>query len=121
MLEDELLQVRDELLSGDLAILVLVQLRVQLVPNAVTRGLRRAKRNSKGALSDDEALEGLCQRDSEGTQRQRACKLGVGRTGPRAAGEVRWAAGEVRTSKMVFIGIDLPKDIFLQGLEQSLV
>ena len=32
-----------------------------------------------------------------------------------------WAEGEVRTSKMVFIGIDLPKDIFLQGLEQSLV
>jgi G3E family GTPase len=32
-----------------------------------------------------------------------------------------WAAGEARTSKMVFIGIDLPKDIFLQGLEQSLV
>ena len=32
-----------------------------------------------------------------------------------------WAAGEVKTSKMVFIGIDLPKDIFLQGLEQCLV
>jgi G3E family GTPase len=32
-----------------------------------------------------------------------------------------WEAGEPRTSKMVFIGIDLPKDIFLQGLEQSLV
>jgi len=32
-----------------------------------------------------------------------------------------WAQGEARTSKMVFIGIDLPKDIFLQGLEQSLV
>ena len=32
-----------------------------------------------------------------------------------------WAAGEVKMSKMVFIGIDLPKDIFLQGLEQSLV
>ena len=32
-----------------------------------------------------------------------------------------WAEGEVRNSKMVFIGIDLPKDIFLQGLEQSLV
>ena len=32
-----------------------------------------------------------------------------------------WAAGEARTSKMVFIGIDLPKDIFLQGLEQCLV
>jgi len=32
-----------------------------------------------------------------------------------------WAAGEARVSKMVFIGIDLPKDIFLQGLEQSLV
>ncbi len=32
-----------------------------------------------------------------------------------------WAEGEVRTSKMVFIGIDLPKDIFLQGLEQCLV
>lgn len=32
-----------------------------------------------------------------------------------------WAEGEARNSKMVFIGIDLPKDIFLQGLEQSLV
>ena len=32
-----------------------------------------------------------------------------------------WAPGEARTSKMVFIGIDLPKDILLQGLEQSLV
>jgi G3E family GTPase len=33
----------------------------------------------------------------------------------------QWAEGEQRTSKMVFIGIDLPKDIFLQGLEQCLV
>ena len=33
----------------------------------------------------------------------------------------QWAAGETRNSKMVFIGIDLPKDIFLQGLEQCLV
>jgi G3E family GTPase len=32
-----------------------------------------------------------------------------------------WAAGEAKTSKMVFIGIDLPKDIFTQGLEQCLV
>ena len=32
-----------------------------------------------------------------------------------------WTPGEVKTSKMVFIGIDLPKDIFLQGLEQCLV
>jgi G3E family GTPase len=32
----------------------------------------------------------------------------------------QWADGEPRVSKMVFIGIDLPKDIFLQGLEQSL-
>ena len=32
-----------------------------------------------------------------------------------------WAEGEVKTSKMVFIGIDLPKDIFMQGLEQCLV
>jgi G3E family GTPase len=32
-----------------------------------------------------------------------------------------WGPDEVRTSKMVFIGLDLPKDIFLQGLEQSLV
>ena len=32
-----------------------------------------------------------------------------------------WAEGEPRSSKMVFIGIDLPKDIFLQGMEQSLV
>jgi G3E family GTPase len=31
-----------------------------------------------------------------------------------------WADGEVKMSKMVFIGIDLPKDILLQGLEQSL-
>jgi len=33
----------------------------------------------------------------------------------------QWAEGEERLSKMVFIGIDLPKDIFLQGLEQCLV
>jgi G3E family GTPase len=33
----------------------------------------------------------------------------------------QWAAGEPRTSKMVFIGIDLPREIFLQGLEQCLV
>ena len=32
-----------------------------------------------------------------------------------------WAEGEARGSKMVFIGIDLPKDILLQGMEQSLV
>ncbi len=32
-----------------------------------------------------------------------------------------WAEGEQRCSKMVFIGIDLPKDILLQGMEQSLV
>jgi G3E family GTPase len=31
-----------------------------------------------------------------------------------------WAAGEERVSKMVFIGIDLPKDIINQGLEQCL-
>jgi G3E family GTPase len=31
-----------------------------------------------------------------------------------------WAQDEVRISKMVFIGIDLPTDIFLQGLEQCL-
>jgi G3E family GTPase len=33
----------------------------------------------------------------------------------------QWAPGEERLSKMVFIGIDLPRDIFLQGLEQCLV
>ena len=32
-----------------------------------------------------------------------------------------WAQGEQRISKMVFIGIDLPQDIFLQGMAQSLV
>ncbi|MBU3650196.1 MAG: GTP-binding protein [Limnohabitans sp.] len=32
-----------------------------------------------------------------------------------------WAEGEKRVSKMVFIGIDLPQDIFRQGLEQALV
>jgi G3E family GTPase len=32
-----------------------------------------------------------------------------------------WGEAETRNSKMVFIGIDLPKDIFLQGLEQCLI
>ena len=32
-----------------------------------------------------------------------------------------WGADEKRTSKMVFIGIDLPQDIFLQGMEQCLI
>ncbi|GAD23848.1 GTP-binding protein [Acidovorax sp. MR-S7] len=32
----------------------------------------------------------------------------------------QWAEGEARSSKMVFIGIDLPRDIFQQGLEQCL-
>lgn len=32
-----------------------------------------------------------------------------------------WAIGEQRESKMVFIGIDLPKDILIQGLDQSLI
>ena len=32
-----------------------------------------------------------------------------------------WAPGEKKTSKMVFIGIDLPRDILMQGLEQCLV
>jgi G3E family GTPase len=32
----------------------------------------------------------------------------------------KWAADEDRTSKMVFIGIDLPQDIFQQGLDQCL-
>jgi G3E family GTPase len=33
----------------------------------------------------------------------------------------QWQPGEDKTSKMVFIGIDLPRDIFLQGLEQCLI
>ena len=33
----------------------------------------------------------------------------------------KWMPGEKKQSKMVFIGIDLPKDILLQGLEQCLV
>ncbi|MCU0928750.1 MAG: GTP-binding protein [Burkholderiaceae bacterium] len=33
----------------------------------------------------------------------------------------KWAPGEKKESKMVFIGIDLPRDILLQGLEQCLV
>jgi G3E family GTPase len=33
----------------------------------------------------------------------------------------KWAPGEEKMSKMVFIGIDLPKDVLLQGLEQCLV
>ena len=33
----------------------------------------------------------------------------------------KWAAGEKRTSKMVFIGIDLPKDVLMHGLDGCLV
>ncbi len=33
----------------------------------------------------------------------------------------KWAPGEEKMSKMVFIGIDLPRDVLLQGLEQCLV
>jgi len=33
----------------------------------------------------------------------------------------KWAPGEKKGSKMVFIGIDLPQDILKQGLEQCLV
>ena len=33
----------------------------------------------------------------------------------------KWLPGEKKQSKMVFIGIDLPKEILLQGLEQCLV
>ena len=33
----------------------------------------------------------------------------------------KWAPGEARQSKLVFIGIDLPRDVLLQGLEQCLV
>jgi len=32
----------------------------------------------------------------------------------------KWAPGEKKNSKMVFIGLDLPRDVFLQGLEQCL-
>ena len=32
-----------------------------------------------------------------------------------------WGEQEPRVSKMVFIGIELPRDIFLQGLNQCLV
>lgn len=32
----------------------------------------------------------------------------------------KWATGEHKTSKMVFIGIDLPRDILIQGLEGCL-
>jgi len=32
-----------------------------------------------------------------------------------------WAPGEKKSSKMVFIGVDLPRDVFLHGLEQCLV
>ncbi|WP_395691263.1 CobW family GTP-binding protein [Piscinibacter sp.] len=33
----------------------------------------------------------------------------------------KWTPGEKKSSKMVFIGLDLPRDVFLQGLEQCLV
>jgi G3E family GTPase len=33
----------------------------------------------------------------------------------------KWEAGEPRGSKMVFIGKNLPKDVFIRGLEQCLV
>ncbi|HEY9096822.1 MAG TPA: GTP-binding protein, partial [Hydrogenophaga sp.] len=31
-----------------------------------------------------------------------------------------WGDGEERVSKMVFIGLDLPRDILVQGLDQAL-
>ena len=33
----------------------------------------------------------------------------------------KWAPGEAKNSKMVFIGINLPKELLMQGLEQCLV
>ena len=33
----------------------------------------------------------------------------------------KWLPGEKKTSKMVFIGIDLPRDILSQGLQSCLV
>jgi len=33
----------------------------------------------------------------------------------------KWAPGEAKVSKLVFIGIDLPRDVLEQGLEQCLV
>jgi G3E family GTPase len=33
----------------------------------------------------------------------------------------KWAPGEKKGSKMVFIGIDLPQDVLMQGLDQCLV
>jgi G3E family GTPase len=33
----------------------------------------------------------------------------------------KWVEGEIRSSKMVFIGKNLPKDVFIRGLEQCLV
>ena len=33
----------------------------------------------------------------------------------------KWAPGEKKNTKMVFIGLDLPRDVFQQGLEQCLV
>jgi G3E family GTPase len=33
----------------------------------------------------------------------------------------KWGENETRGSKMVFIGKNLPKDIFISGLEQCLV
>jgi G3E family GTPase len=32
----------------------------------------------------------------------------------------KWQPGEPKISKMVFIGIDLPRDVFLQGLQGCL-
>jgi G3E family GTPase len=32
----------------------------------------------------------------------------------------KWAAGEEKVSKMVFIGVDLPREVLQQGLEQCL-
>jgi G3E family GTPase len=33
----------------------------------------------------------------------------------------KWAPGEKKTRQMVFIGIELPRDVLEQGLEQCLV
>ena len=79
------------------------------------RGLSR--RDRPGLRAEDAALQG--RPAHEGADRkvifQGVHQLMGSDLGP------KWAPGEKKGSKMVFIGIDLPRDILKQGLEQCLV
>ena len=103
LLEDEFLEAGDELLFGDLAVLVLVHLPVQFAPNAVTRRLRRAMRNSKGLCQMTRHSKGSVkgtQKGLKGSAHANLASDGPGR-GRRARCGGRRAAAERRRAAAV--------------------